>query len=156
VLAQTCADWGLIVADDGSSDETRSYLRELRSARVEVLWLPHTGNPSRARNAALAVARGTYVAFLDSDDLWAPRKLEQQLAALRASPHCRWSYTACDRIDGDGRLLATTLQPNITLRSGWIFGPLLALQTSVAMPTLVAERTLIEEAGAFDEDQLYG
>jgi hypothetical protein len=48
------------------------------------------------------------------------------------------------------------MQPKGALRSGWIFAQLLALETSVAMPTLVAERTLIDEVGGFDEQQLYG
>jgi glycosyltransferase involved in cell wall biosynthesis len=123
---------------------------------VQVLRLPHSGNPSRVRNAALGAAAGKYVAFLDSDDVWSPRKLEKQLAALSAASRCRWSYTACDRIDADGELLAPELQPANPVRSGRIFEQLLALEVSVAMPTLIAERSLIDEAGAFDEEQLYG
>jgi GT2 family glycosyltransferase len=156
VFAQTFTDWDLIVADDGSGEETRSYLRGLESPKVKVLWLTHSGNPSRARNAALGSASGKYVAFLDSDDVWSPRKLEEQLAALQASPRCRWSYTACDRIDADGNLLPPAAQPKTAVRSGWIFDPLLALETSIAMPTLVAERSEIEAAGSFDEQQSFG
>jgi glycosyltransferase involved in cell wall biosynthesis len=156
VFAQTFADWELIVADDGSNEETRDYLRQLDFPRVKILWLVHSGNPSRTRNAALGAASGRYVAFLDSDDAWWPRKLEQQLAALRASSHCRWSYTACDRIDADGNPLPPAFQPKTAVRSGWIFEPLLALEVSVAMPTLIAERSEIDAVGAFDEQQLYG
>lgn len=156
VFAQTFADWELLVADDGSSEETRSYLRGLESPQVKVLWLPHSGNPSRTRNAALGIATGRYVAFLDSDDVWSPRKLEEQLKAMAASPRCRWSYSACDRIDADGNPLPTEQQPKTAVRSGWIFDSLLALDVSIAMPTLVAERCEIDAAGAFDEEQRYG
>jgi glycosyltransferase involved in cell wall biosynthesis len=156
VFAQTFTDWELIVADDGSSEETQAYVRGLESRKIKVLWLPHSGNPSRTRNAALNAASGKYVAFLDSDDVWSPRKLEQQLVALQASSRCRWSYTACDRIDADGQLLPPALQPATPVRGGWIFEQLLALEVSVAMPTLVAERAEIAEAGGFDEEQLYG
>jgi glycosyltransferase involved in cell wall biosynthesis len=157
VLAQTFTDWELIVADDGSDETTKAYLRGLEPRpNVRVLWLTHSGNPSRVRNAALRGARGKYVAFLDSDDTWSPRKLEAQLAALQSAPACRWSYTSCDRIDADGDLLPSALQPTTPVRDGFIFEPLLAHEAWAAMPTVVAERTLVEEIGGFDEEQLYG
>ena len=85
VYAQTFTDWELIIADDGSDLETREYLQSLANhSRVTVVSLPHTGRPSMVRNAALLRAAGEYVAFLDSDDLWAPRKLERQIETLRA------------------------------------------------------------------------
>src|SRR5580698_5420059 len=95
VYRQTVQDWELIVADDGSETETRAYLRTLEAdSRVKLLWLEHTGIPAIVRNAALHAARGEYVAFLDSDDLWTPEKLSQQLALLRSRPGCGWCYTA--------------------------------------------------------------
>src|SRR5882672_10472844 len=85
VFAQTFMDWDLIIADDGSAEPTRAYLRTLVSQpRVKVIWLAHTGNLSAVRNAALRAAQGEYIAFLDSDDLWMPVKLKHQMAALRA------------------------------------------------------------------------
>src|ERR1700754_463468 len=67
VFAQTLDDWELIVADDGSDEETKAYLRGIDDPRVTVLWLAHSGTPSMGRNAAIRQARGDYVAFLDSD-----------------------------------------------------------------------------------------
>jgi len=157
VFAQTFTDWELIVADDGSDDETRAYLLGLESARnVRIRRLAHSGNPSRVRNAALRDARGKYAAFLDSDDVWSARKLETQVAALQSNPGCRWSYTSCERIDADGRLLAAAFQPTTPVRSGAVFEALLAHEAWAAMPTVVAERALIEEIGGFDEEQPYG
>jgi GT2 family glycosyltransferase len=157
VLAQSFTDWELIVADDGSDDETRAYLRELDSAAaIRVRCLPRSGNPSKVRNAALRDARGKYVAFIDSDDVWSAGKLDAQLAALRSNPRCRWSYTSCNRIDADGRLLVPALQPATAVHSGSIFEALLAHEAWAAMPTVVAERALVDEIGGFDEDQLYG
>src|SRR5258708_34074473 len=90
VFAQTFADWELLIADDGSDEETRAYLRGLENLpRVKVIWLSHSGNPSAVRNAALREARGDYIAFLDSDDMWMPAKLEPQIYVLTAS-HRRW------------------------------------------------------------------
>ena len=96
--------WELIIADDGSDENTRAYLESLtRDGRVHrLLRLARSGNPGAARNAGIAGARGTLLAFLDSDDLRVPSKLERQLAALRASPDCGWSYTAFLIVDAEG------------------------------------------------------
>ena len=103
VFAQTFSDWDLIIADDGSGEDLHAYLRDLGSRpRVKVVWLPHRGIPAAVRNAAVREATGTHVAFLDSDDLWAPRKLERQIALLTARPECGWSYTAFRQVDRQG------------------------------------------------------
>jgi len=155
VLAQTCADWELLIADDGSDAETVTYLQTLVSdPRVRVFFLPHTGNPSKVRNAALSEARGEYVAFIDSDDLWLPRKLELQLSALRLSK-CRWSYTALTRVDAVGGLMPQEIPGRRLTPGGSILRQLLTLQVAVATPSVMAERSLLREAGGFDEQQLF-
>ncbi len=154
VLAQTFTDWELIIADDGSDESTRAYLSTWESVpRMRVLLLPHLGNPGAVRNVALREARGEYIAFLDSDDLWMPRKLELQLATLRASPDCQWSYTEHIRIDHAGASINSQRDPRRVLRAGHIFGDLMKLQVGVAMPTVMVRKQLLERAGGFDEQQ---
>jgi glycosyltransferase involved in cell wall biosynthesis len=155
VYAQTFSDWELIIADDGSAEETRAYLRSVAGPRVHTIWLPHSGNPSRVRNAAIEVAQGQFLAFLDSDDIWKPSKLEKQIAAMRAQPQSRWSYTACDHIDANGDQLPKKSSRGIR-PEGWIFDQLLRLEIGIAMPTVVVDRELVNEAGRFDEQQLFG
>ncbi len=78
VMAQSCTDWELLVIDDGSTDGTLEVLRAYREKlgeRMRVLQQKHAG-PGAARNQGLAAATGTYLAFLDSDDLWFPWTLE--------------------------------------------------------------------------------
>src|SRR5579859_7346175 len=99
VISQTYPHWELIIADDGSGDETQTYLKQIRDPRATVIWLPHSGNPAAVRNNAIQKARGQYLAFLDSDDLWMPRKLERQLELMRLHPERRWSYTSERPID---------------------------------------------------------
>ena len=155
VFAQTYADWEMVIADDGSGEETCSYLRSLAPSRVRTLLLPHRGNPSLVRNAAIRAARGRYLAFLDSDDLWAPTKLEKQINALGEGSQGRWSYTHCDLIDACGRQLAADSGSTQAALEGWIFEAVLRLRVSISMATVVAERALIDAIGGFDEGQLF-
>jgi len=154
VLAQTLDSWELIIVDDGSERETLDYLQTLeRLPRVRLIRLAHTGNPGAARNAALRVASGKYVAFLDSDDSWMPTKLDVQVRALRGARDCRWSYTDHVRIDAAGNSINWQRNPHRTLPGGHIVEALLRLRAGTPTPTIMAERALIEAAGGFDERQ---
>ncbi|HYL70318.1 MAG TPA: glycosyltransferase [Candidatus Dormibacteraeota bacterium] len=151
-MTQTFTDWELIIADDGSDPETRQYLQSLaKQRRVRVLWLAHTGRPSMVRNAALQSAVGEYVAFLDSDDLWAPRKLERQLATLRIRTACRWSYTAFLRVDAGGIALPEERGRPWVPYEGEIFEQVVTGRASIRTPSVLASRELIAQAGGFDE-----
>jgi glycosyltransferase involved in cell wall biosynthesis len=155
VFAQTLADWELIIADDGSDEETRTYLGDLqKQPRVQVIWLPHSGNPAAVRNAAVRQAGGELVAFLDSDDTWMPAKLEQQIAALRTFKHCRWIYTGYARIGDTGETKTYPGAKPWTPYRGAIFEPLLRLEAAVATSAVVVERQLLEQVGRFDEELL--
>jgi glycosyltransferase involved in cell wall biosynthesis len=151
VVGQTFRDWELIVVDDGSTDGTRDYLMSLRDPRIRTVLLDQGGNPTRARAAGLRMARGTWVAFLDSDDLWTPSKLAVQLEELGAHPVCQWAYTAYRFIDTSGRPLMPRAQSTLRFSSGWILPELLTFDVAVALPTLMARRSLLEEVGGFDE-----
>jgi glycosyltransferase involved in cell wall biosynthesis len=156
VFAQSFQDWELLIADDGSGPQTLDYLRSLESRpQVRLLRLTHCGNPSRVRNTAVGQARGSYLAFMDSDDLWLPRKLEVQIAAHHAEPQRGWSYTALRRIAADGELLpgeSTKFRP---APAGAIIEQLLTLAVAVATPSVMVERSLMLAVGGFDEQQWF-
>jgi len=154
VLGQSLTSWEMIVADDGSGPEAAEYLRGLGDPRIRVLWLAHSGNPSVARNAALRDARGTYVAFLDSDDLWEPNKLEAQTAALRARGECHWSFTNVDWIDAAGGLMRP--RERFVPHTGRIVEAVLTIDAYIALPTVLVEQRLLDEAGLFDEELRFG
>lgn len=80
VLAQTCRSFEVIVVDDGSTDDTLARLEPYRS-KITIVRTNHGGAP-HARNAGMKVARGKYVAFLDSDDRYLPHKLALQIQIL--------------------------------------------------------------------------
>jgi len=153
VFAQTWSNWDLVIADDGSGDEMRAYLRDLGNRpRVQVVWLPHRGIPAAVRNAALRAAGGSHVAFLDSDDLWAPRKLERQVALLSARPECRWSYTAFRQVDRLGVPLAGERTRRWTAYQGDIFEAVIKHEAELRTPAVMAERQLLLDVGGFDEE----
>jgi len=157
VFAQTFLDWHLIIADDGSEGETAAYLTTLADLpRVTLLRLSHTGNPAAVRNAALHEARGEYVAFLDSDDVWLPSKLETQLAVHKAHAARRWSYSTEDLVDANGVIMSQEgAAGRRALPEGAIFEKLLTMEASLSTPCVLVERALLEEVGGFDEGQLF-
>jgi glycosyltransferase involved in cell wall biosynthesis len=148
IFAQTSQDWELLIADDGSDAETKAYLQRLNDPpRVKLIHLPHTGKPAVARNFALREARGEYVAFMDSDDVWMPQKLEIQIASLRTHTNCEWSQTKFVLVDVGKR--STREMPVV---NGWILGTLLSTATVIALPSVIVSRALLDRVGGFDED----
>jgi glycosyltransferase involved in cell wall biosynthesis len=156
IFAQTFQDWELIVADDGSDDETKEHLRSLAAAdspRVRVLSLEHTGNISAVRNAGLREARAAYVAFLDTDDVWLPRKLQSQLDSLRSRGDRGWSYTRCIPVDSSCAPLAGKRPLRYPVSAdGWILDSLLGGEDAIIQSSVVASRDLIDAAGGYPED----
>jgi glycosyltransferase involved in cell wall biosynthesis len=151
VEAQTFGDWELIVVvDEGSGDGTAAALSAWPDQRLRALVMPHTDRPARARNAGLAVARGSWIAFLDDDDLWHPRKLETQLRELARSPACRWSHTAFERVDAAGHRLASALMSR-PLPAGDVLDSLFGMKAVIATPTVLVDANLVAECGGFDE-----
>lgn len=103
VLSQTYSDWEMLIVDDCSPDNTVSLVdaASQEDHRIKLIRQPKNSGPANARNTALCLARGRWIAFLDSDDLWLPSKLESQLAFHQAQGACI-SYTGYRRISADG------------------------------------------------------
>ncbi|MGH9224460.1 MAG: glycosyltransferase family 2 protein [Acidimicrobiales bacterium] len=107
VLSQTLAPHEVVVVDDGSTDETPQVLAGFGS-RIVVVRQPNRG-VSAARNAGVARASGDLLAFLDADDEWLPRKLEQQVARMAHEPGLGLVHCGVDEIDAAGRTLSSRL-----------------------------------------------
>lgn len=102
VQSQTFKDWEMIIVDDCSTDDTSAVVKQyaVSDSRIHLFSQVENGGPARARNSALRAATGRYIAFLDSDDLWLPRKLELQLAFMREKS-AAITYTSYRRFTED-------------------------------------------------------
>ena len=106
ILNQTFGDFEIVVVDDGSTDDTPAILARVADPRLRVVRQENAGTPV-ARNRGRAEARGQYIAWLDSDDLWRPTFLERHLAVLEAEPELGFSFANFVRF-ADGELLPGT------------------------------------------------
>lgn len=153
VLRQTFTDFELIVIDDGSSDGSRDVVLRLAEAdsRVAVHSIENRG-VSHARNLGCSLANGEFIAFLDSDDIWLPNKLELQYHALQDSDSATvgvgcW-FSLFNESDSE-RLSVVKPRWDRT----WILDWLLFKEPGPLMPsTLLVTAKAITEVGGFDVD----
>ncbi len=109
VLAQTYSNWELIIVDDCSSDDTDDVVsRYLSDERIRYMKNEVNSGAAVSRNRALREARGRWIAFLDSDDLWMPDKLSKQIEFMDKQGY-RFSYTNYSEIDVEGKRNGVTV-----------------------------------------------
>ena len=101
VLAQTYTDWELLIVDDGSTDNTAEIIASFQDERIHMMRNELNLGAALSRNKALREAKGKYIAFLDSDDLWLPEKLEKQLAFMQQNGYA-FTFTDYRIINEDG------------------------------------------------------
>lgn len=104
VQAQTYTNWELIIVDDCSSDDTDAVVSEFTDLRIHYFKNEKNSGAAVSRNRALREAKGRWIAFLDSDDLWMPDKLEKQIRFMMENS-CFFSYTNYIEIDEDSKPL---------------------------------------------------
>jgi GT2 family glycosyltransferase len=149
VLQQTFTDWEWIVVDDGSSDETCRIVESFADPRVRLIRAEHSGLPAVARNRGVAEARGTYVAYLDADDVWLPEKLALQTAAFSDDVGvviCEFQYLFGSQLR-QHRFPDLRGVPN----PGDMFEAL-SFANFICNSTVVVRRSLLDTYGAMDED----
>jgi glycosyltransferase involved in cell wall biosynthesis len=149
VINQTLKGCEIIVVDDGSTDSTRMVLDSyIKTGMITYLFQENAGCGA-ARNYGIAQARGTYVAFLDSDDYFHVEKLERQVKMFRERPETVVCYTDAYEIDPFNAMITEVRQTTAgTLRSGHVL-PALALRNFITLSSAMV-RTLTMKEYPFD------
>ncbi|MBY2909010.1 glycosyltransferase family 2 protein [Rhizobium leguminosarum] len=149
VLQQTFGDFELIVIDDGSTDETGEIVGGFEDSRLIFIQQENAGR-SAARNRAIAMARGKYIAFLDSDDTYLRDKLERQVDFMERHPGIGMMYTSAKCIDADGNILKNHIY--VAAASGQIYRQVAFFRpVTITLPTVMLRREVLDTVGGFDE-----
>ena len=111
VLSQTYTNWELLIVDDCSKDNSRDIISELadKDERIKSIFLKKNIGAASARNIAIKKAKGKYIAFLDSDDLWESVKLEKQLLFMNEND-IAFSFSTYQFMSEDGKILANIVK----------------------------------------------
>ena len=166
VLAQTCVDWELLLVDDGSSDGSTAVAEDyVAQFPGQVYYLDHEGHRNKgmsaSRNLGISRAKGRYVAFLDSDDVWLPLKLEQQTALMALHERAAMVYgrtliwygwTGRPEDQCRDHFYELGVLPDALIEPPTLF--FLLLKNKVQSPTTcnaMMRRCVFEEFGGFEE-----
>lgn len=138
VRAQTYGDWEMLVADDCSPDATRAMVSAWgeRDPRIRLIALEKNGGPAAARNAGIERARGRWLAFLDSDDMWLPTKLEHSLAHAQGN-RAALVFTGYRRVNFDESVTGKYIGVPRTLTYRQLLG-----NTAIATSTVLIDRAI--------------
>lgn len=118
VQNQTYSNWELLIVDDCSSDNTLQILEKYQDSRIKIFVNEQNSGAAVSRNKALREAKGQWIAFLDSDDLWSSEKLEKQISFMEKNGYA-FSYTNYEEMDSEGNLTGVRVTgPKIITKIG--------------------------------------
>ena len=151
VLQQTYKDLELIIVDDGSTDNTGQIINGYQDSRLHYIKAEKRGGANKARNIGIVNAKGEYIAFQDSDDIWEKDKLEKQVRVLQENKQidgvfCRHMYYFAN-----GKMIST---PNKKFTKDLLQEKLketLARGNVIGTPTLIVRKSCFDKIGMFDE-----
>ncbi len=144
VLEQGVAQTEIVVVDDGSLDDLDLVMSEFSAEQLTIIRQTQRG-PAAARNAGIRASRGEFIAFLDGDDFWLPGKLNAQLAAMKETGR-RFSFCGSQVVDEDGSVLA--IRPAVDDDGEF---SRLVWGNRFPTPSVIVERSLLDQCGLFDE-----
>lgn len=149
ILQQTFTDFEFLIMDDGSIDRSQKTLKKYaaQDPRIHIFQSQNQG-VSKARNALLQKARGTYIAVMDADDIAQPRRLEVQFEFLEQYPHVVCVGSSHDLIDEKGRFLTCLKLPETDAEIQTLA---LAGHGSICHPCAFMRRAAVEQVGGYDE-----
>jgi len=152
VKSQTYPHWELIIIDDASTDGTAETIRRINDPNIHIIELTRKAHLGVLRNEGTARARGEWVAFLDSDDLWKPKKLELQLEILNKEKK-RWAYGGSELMDENKNTIPHRAG-RFLMPSGWIAKQIVTTEADFHISSIIVEKKLFDELDGFTTDPL--
>lgn len=151
VFSQNYRNIELIVIDDGSTDNTREVVEKIGDKRIVFMRTPTNRGVSSARNAGIRRAKGEYIAFQDSDDIWLPGKLAKQVEVLEGlTEDTAFVYCIMSRTNTAGvKHFVPDDSISRELRRGRLFKKLL-IRNYIGAPAVCIRRSVLENVGTFD------
>ncbi len=154
VLSQTCQDYECFVLDDGSSDETPAVFEEFRKEKsLSLIRFENNRRQHVRRNYAIRLATGRFISFLDSDDIWLPRRLEVFKHAIEKRPETGFWFSNAYLLRGK-RIIGTVFKPSRELIEGALPGWYAVGDEHIPYLTtnLAVRREIFNQVGLFRED----
>jgi len=150
VLCQSYPHFELIIIDNFSKDNTEDIVKSYPDTRIRYYKFNNRGIIAASRNYGIRLSHGKYVAFIDSDDIWYPAKLEKQIALMQKNPDIALCYVLYTYLFRNGKLKGVLPDPGKRFR-GDIFNQLYLFNPIANSGTMV-KRSVLEEVGLLDED----
>jgi len=150
VLSQTFKDFEIIIINNYSNDNTLELVNSFNDNRIKIINYKNNGIIAKSRNQGLIHSSGRYIAFLDDDDLWCPRKLELQIKYLESNPEIDIAYSNAMIIDEHGKRKGVLNNPK-RAKSGKVFLELVN-DSFVPMLTVLMKKKVFETIGSLNED----
>lgn len=150
VFAQTYKNYEIIIVDDGSTDNTKEIVEPYLSKSNIRYFYQENRKQASARNNGIRNSEGEYIAFLDSDDLWHPEKLDLQVKVLEEHPEVGLVYSNQSLLQEDSSKDEVRYPPGV-LKSGNIFKDLLIRKFYCSTSGLLVRKSVLDDVGFFDE-----
>ncbi len=158
VLAQSFKDWELIIVNDGSTDGTEAIVKKYLGMDLPIIYTYQSNKGfAAARNKALGLSKGKWIAILDHDDLWYPEKLKIQDESITKYPNAKLHFANSEWFTDKGKIVRNTIREN-RFKTGIIFDPYIKLLSEgcfIDSETALIEKESLVECGGFNENYAY-
>ena len=151
VLEQTYSNIELLVIDDGSTDETEKVISSIKDNRLKYIKLEKNVGPSRARNEGIKRAKGEYIAFQDSDDIWHNNKLAEQYKVMNKNPDCQLVFCKYKIITADNKIVPEEDFFDVSKYRYGMFEILLN-ENKIGTPAILVRKSMLEKVGGFNNN----